>query len=850
MNRKNIIAALTKLGVQFDASASNAVLNGLLRNSWLTVAVRNAADESGTDYDFEMTINGSIGTDWYSDEGYSAKQFQDELKPLKGKKGLLNIHSGGGNIWDGFAIAEMVRNNGQIDTKILGIAASAADVIFQAGKNRIMPQMAMRMGHCASALFALAGNADELEAAKADYDKTIGRLRKHDNTLATMYAQKSGQTMEAVQADMKAEEFMDGDESLEKGYCDELSTDVPITDRLDLTHLKKVPANILNQFSDPTRPGKPNHNPTPENTVNKQHKIALLNTWGVQLPQGMTAETVTDKWLDDEIAKGKPAPANPARTQNLAILAAWGVTPPANADDAAILALVQSGKPAGTPAAPANFDDHPTVKAMKLQMENQRRDTLRNRITQLAGEDRIPLNQVEAWVTDAMTATDDPVNGNPIVNRLAQLEARPPGVQNIRIDLGTEGLNVTKLDGIVTNLLKQTMANRVETVPSKELRESVSASSKKISALVNSLKKFEVTKEHPHGILVGPLRDAWDARAAGIQNANTMSAGLLRQVILSEIMRAFRREFASLSIFAHNYKDVALQGTDKVEVPYYPLDTTASTEFTQAAGYVIAANAQTSNKEIIVGGKGDGVASSGSGRKYKPLAFSAYEIARQPWLNIAQLIVLAAEQLAIDVRADILGTHIKAANFGNAIWTGAAAAFDKTAFTNYLLNAAIKAFWPMGQRNCVLTPDFFTNLLGDPGLQRVNESGSDESLRNAQISRLLSFASVNYDALLPVANFIRGGDGTVTAGPDLNLGGFIAYPSAILIATAPVMPGPATMKLLASYEQVTDDQTGLTFSYQYFGNVLGSQDAEIIECSYGSGLGELAALKRITTAGV
>ena len=57
------------------------------------------------------------------------------------------------------------------------------------------------------------------------------------------------------------------------------------------------------------------------------------------------------------------------------------------------------------------------------------------------------------------------------------------------------------------------------------------------------------------------------------------------------------------------------------------------------------------------------------------------------------------------------------------------------------------------------------------------------------------------------------------------------------------------MKLLASYEQVTDDQTGLTFSYQYFGNILGSQDAEIIECSYGSATGELAALKRITTAG-
>ena len=859
MNRKTIIAALTRLNqvrfqnglddIAFDPSASTSVLNGILLRTWLTVTVRNEAGGDGEeipeDYDFEMTINGQIGTDYYGDQGYSAKQFQDELKPLKGKKGLLNIHSGGGNVWDGFAIAEMVLNAGNINTKVLGIAASAADVIFQAGAKRVMPQMAMRMAHNASALFAVAGNAKDLTAAKAELDKTISRLDKHDGTLATMYANRSGQTLDEVKADMDAEEFMDGDESLEKGYCDELTSDVPVTNRIDLSHLKKVPANILNQFSDPsTGAGKqPNQKPQ-ETTVNKTHKIALLNSWGVKLSQGMTAETVTDTWLDDEIAKGKPAAPNPARTQNLALLNAWGVSFAATATDTEIENLVAAGKPKAVPGAVQNLDDHPTVKAMKKQMEDSRREVLRNRITVLASEDRIPVNQIEDWVTDAFAATDT-ADGNPVINRLAKLEAKAPGVQNLHVEMGDENLTINRLDKVVCDLLKPSQSIRGEGSPRFEVQAAMSRASKQIAVLVNRMKKFDA-----NGVLIGPLRDAFDARAAGIQNANSMSAPLLRQIILSEIMRAFRREFATLSLFSHNYKDVALQGTDKVEVPYYPLDTTASTEFVQATGYTVAPNAQTSNKEIVIGGIGNNVASSGSGRKYKPLQFSAYEIARQPWLNIAQLIVMAAEQLAIDIRADILGTHIKAANFGNAIWSGAAGAFDKSVFTNYLLNSAIKAFWPMAMRNCVLTPDFFTALIGDPGLQRVNESGTDESLRNAQISRLLSFASVNYDALLPVANFIRGGDGAVTNGPDLNLGGFIAYSSAILVATAPVMPGPATMRLLASYEQVTDEQTGLTFSYQYFGNVLGSNDNEIIECSYGSGLGEAAALKRITTAGV
>lgn len=852
MNKRAIIAALTARKIDFDPQASVAELNLLLRASWLTV--RNSTDEgfdAGADYDFEMTINGQIGTDYYGDQGYSAKQFQDELKPLKGKKGLLNIHSGGGNVWDGFAIAEMVRTQGNIDTKILGIAASAADVIFQAGATRIMPQMAMRMGHCASALIMFAGNAKELTAQKAEYDKTIARLEKHDETLAKMYANRSGQTMDEVKADMEAEEFMDGDESLAKGYCDQLTEDMPVSDRVDLSHLKKVPAPVLNQFSEPPQgTAKTNHQPkTQETTVNKTHKIALLNSWGVKLPSGVTAETVTDKWLDDEIAKGKPV-TKIAREQNVALLNSWGVKFEATATDEAIENLVAEGKPKTAPkekdSTIVNLDDHPVVKAMKLQVDNQRRDTLRGKITALAGEDRIPANQIEDWTNDAFAATDT-ADGNPVINRLSKLEPKAPGVHAVSIELGTEEPTIARVDGLIIDLLKVTRAPGA--APSNERRQTISTNSKKISALVNRLKKFEKTPEHPHGILVGPLRDAWDAWASGVQNANAMSADLLRQIILSELMRAFRREFASLSLFAHNYKDVALQGNNKVEVPYYPLDTVASTEFIQANGYVINPNAVTSSKEILVGGIGDGVSTPGSGRKYKGLQFSAYEISRQPWLNMAQNIIMAAEQLAIDVRADIIGARIKQANFGNAIWSGAAGGFDSSVVSQYLQNAAIKAFWPLGMRNMVLTPDFYTTLAADPYVKAFMNIGSTDTIREGRIGGLYGFKDTMYDALLPVQNFIAGGSGTVTAGPDLNLAGWICYPSAVLIATAPIMPGPATMRLLAAYEQVTDDQTGLTFSYQYSGNVLGSVDNEIIECCYGSGLGELAALKRIVSAG-
>jgi ATP-dependent protease ClpP protease subunit len=685
MNRKLIIAALQRLGIQFDASAGTPILNALLRDTWLTI--RNADDPefgAGDDYDFEMTINGQIGTDYYGDQGYSAKQFQQEIKSFKGKKGLLNIHSAGGNVWDAFAISSMIKDHGNIDTKILGLAASSGDVIFQQGKTRIMPRMGMRMAHGASALFQIAGNAAELTAAKPELDKTIARLEKHNTTLATMYAERSGNSVDDVKSMMDAEEFMDGDESLEKGFCDELTDEMPVTDRIELGHLKKVPSAVSNQFSASKEAGKTKPTTSTEDiTVNKKAKIALLNSWGVKLPSGLTEETVTDQWIDDELAKGKPA-MKIGREQNIALLNQWGVKFDDKATDQDIENLVAAGKPKAAASNGngnsniVNLDDHPTVKAMRAEMERQRRLTIRAELEKLAGDDRIPVNQIQDWENDAMLAVDNPTTGNPVINRLRQLPAHPPGIAPLlNVEVGEENMTVSKLDKVVCDLLKPARymtQNRIGK-PDDETRKVIAARSRQISALINRQKKFE--GKGRNAMLVGPLRDAWDSWAAGVQNANTMSADLLRQVILSEIMRAFRREFSSLDLFAHNYKDVALQGTDKVEVPYYPLDQVASTEFVQANGYVMGANAVTNSKEIQVGGKGDGVASSGRGRKYKPLQFSAYEIARQPWLNIAQLVVMAAEQLAIDVRETSLAHTSKQANFGNAIWTGVSGGFDK-----------------------------------------------------------------------------------------------------------------------------------------------------------------------------
>lgn len=863
-NRHQIIARLKKAGITFSPTATTEELR-LLLPQWLTI--RNAGDEgfsAGETYDFEMNIDGQIGVDYYGDEGYSAADFQNALKDVnaKGKRGLCCIHSGGGNVWDAFKIHELIKNHGNIDTKVMGIAASSGDVIFQAGKNRIMPRMAMRMGHAPSALFAVAGNATQLTAAKPEMDKTIDRLNKHTDTLANMYVARNseGRTNDEVRADMDAEEFMDGDESMEKGYCDSLSDEMPVTNRLDLTHLKKVPAEILNQFS---APKQGENQPTPTNktkviTVNREQKLALLrNEWGMTI-----LDSITNAEIDALIAKGKPAAANPVRDAHVKILNGWNVPIPANASDDAILALITAGKPSA--AAAINDETRAIIDELRTQAKTVRRASIRAALEVHASADggsKIGVNEIDNWLTLAEKEKDDPQTGNPILAQLAKLDSRAPGLAPLNIDPGTENLSIDGMNKVVADLLAPLRdQHRNARGYDENQAKVIGLRSKQMNNLIKQHAKYVKTSEHPEGELTGPLRAAWDRWAAGggafhlggngsIQNANTMSADLLRQLILSEVMRAFKRKFMDLRIFSTKFENVPLEGNDFVKVPYYPLVTTASTEFNYANGYVTGASAVTSSKSILVGGIANNVATAGSGRKYQALQFSAYEIARQPWLDIAKLAALAAEQLAIDVRADILGTQINAANFGNKIWSGAAGAFDHLAMTQYLQNAAIKAFWPKGRGNVILTPDFYTSLTSDPQVSEFLKSGSTDTFRKGVLGGMYGFEGVDYDALLPVTTSIRGGDGAATVGTDLNLAGFMAFPSAIGIATAPIMPSPGVMRKLLTYELITEEESNLTLGYRYWGDEKNDVDNNIIEITYGSNVFEVQALKRIVTAG-
>jgi hypothetical protein len=304
-----------------------------------------------------------------------------------------------------------------------------------------------------------------------------------------------------------------------------------------------------------------------------------------------------------------------------------------------------------------------------------------------------------------------------------------------------------------------------------------------------------------------------------ILNANTIPAELQRQAILQEMMRAFQKRLIGVRAFSTVHVNVPLEGTDKVNVPFYNLQTAASTDFNPANGYVMG-NTVTSQREVTV-----------NKRKYQGFDWTSSQFRRQPYLNTLQLGLTNAEKLAEDVWLDILSV-ITLANYGAAGHTGLASAFNSDAVANLKMTAD-QAQWPGVGRSLFLDSAYDNALMKDTGIKNSMNYGGSEAIRQGRIPQIYGFDYYENP------NFPANAQ---------NLKGWISFPSAILIATAPIAPTEEVRSQLSAYEVVVDSQTGLAFEYRRWGNPDFDTSRSVVECNYGFAPGNAAALKRIVSA--
>jgi ATP-dependent Clp endopeptidase proteolytic subunit ClpP len=196
----------------FLASAATANVEQKKPRQWFQMKAESA--EVG-----EIMIYDEIGQSWWNDNAVSATAFDTSLKALGDVKEIkLRINSPGGNVYDGVAIFNMLdQHPAKVTAFIDGIAASAASLVAMAADEIIMPKNSFMLIH--EPIGITMGTAD-------DHERSMGDLRRMEETFARTYADRSGSEMEDARALMKEDRLMTAEEAMDMGYADRIDDPV------------------------------------------------------------------------------------------------------------------------------------------------------------------------------------------------------------------------------------------------------------------------------------------------------------------------------------------------------------------------------------------------------------------------------------------------------------------------------------------------------------------------------------------------------------------------------------------------------------------------------------------------
>ena len=460
-----------------------------------------------------MVISGTIGSSWYDDSGTSSKEFRKQLDLVPaGRKVRVCINSEGGSVADALEIYNLLQaRKDDVTCCVDGYALSSASIIALGGGRTIAPHSSILMAHEPWSMTV--GNED-------DHLKAATMLSKHGDTIASIYAKKTGKPASEMRDMMRKESWFTGPEAVEFGLADAESEEEAETEAeeaaeevsnrfaaLDIAAFRNIPSHIFNMLR--PKPISAAHEPssapaaaaggpstTPamgkQNTdkqMNKKAILALLKTRGVELAEDSTEEQV------------------------LAALTKLGETPTNSADPAAAEAAQE-------------------VVSLRNQLQSERKIRITAEVKRRA-ENKISNDKL-AWWTD-LAMKDE-------AGTLAQIDGLPvnrPGGEPVALQFGS------------------VVENHLEAV-------------KALKGPRNAEKRFKLLRDDWDQIIADALnRDSYGGgaqmqpviRADGTQggqrlypvNANSYSASLVTQFLLDGAVTKLQNLLAPLNAFTRGF---------------------------------------------------------------------------------------------------------------------------------------------------------------------------------------------------------------------------------------------------------------------------------------------------------
>lgn len=171
--------------------------------------------------DSSISIFDVIGADYWG-EGVTANRIAGALRSLNGADVTVNINSPGGDMFEGLAIYNLLREyEGKITVKVLGLAASAASIIAMAGDDIQIGRGAFLMIHNCW-VYAM-GNRHDLAQIASD-------MEPFDKAMGDIYSVRTGLSKEEVAAMMDGETYIGGSDAVDIGFADRLLSADEISD--------------------------------------------------------------------------------------------------------------------------------------------------------------------------------------------------------------------------------------------------------------------------------------------------------------------------------------------------------------------------------------------------------------------------------------------------------------------------------------------------------------------------------------------------------------------------------------------------------------------------------------------
>lgn len=212
--------------------------------------------------EYQFIISGEIGVsyDWWTGQkGTTAKEVRTFLNNHKDEEVHIAVSSPGGYVDAGLEIYQYIKDHGKVHMHILGMTASAATFLTMGAKSVDMVDGSLMLIHNAStAVFEWqSANKQQLDQLIAKFQKERDDLDTIDKVIASLYANKSGKTVDECMKKMDKEAWLSPQDALDFGLIDCIRKDEEDTTRT--TNLKQFFSNNYNkEFGLPPLPAQNN----------------------------------------------------------------------------------------------------------------------------------------------------------------------------------------------------------------------------------------------------------------------------------------------------------------------------------------------------------------------------------------------------------------------------------------------------------------------------------------------------------------------------------------------------------------------------------------------------------------